>query len=304
MSAASRLPDTIGVGPPRTATTWLDAVLRGHVGLPGGIKETDFFSFNYHLGIEWYRSHFRDCDPGLPVVEFSPVYFEWPEVPERIATHIPQCQILVTLRDPVDRIYSHYQLLRREGWVGAISFEQTLADHERWADRAGNLLSNSRYAHHLGRWLKVFGQQRTLVMLHDDLEARPQDYLDRVCAFIGIRSIDLAQSRYANERVNRMTLAPRSPRLAKRARQLRTALERRRMPAVRTLLKPLFDYCAGGGEPYAPMLPATEAALRERLRPEIEALEKLIDRDLSAWKTVHAQRVTGQPRGQSPDATD
>jgi len=286
MSAASRLPDTIGVGPPRTATTWLDAVLRGHVGLPSGIKETDFFSFNYHLGIEWYRSHFRDCDPGLPVVEFSPVYFEWPEVPERIAAQIPQGQILVTLRDPVDRIYSHYQLLRREGWVGEISFEQTLANHERWADRAGNLLSNNRYAHHLNRWLTVFGQQRTLVMIHDDLEAQPQDYLDRVCAFIGIAPIDLARSRYANERVNRMTLAPRSPRLAKTARQLRAALERRRMPAVRGILKPWFDYCASGGEPFAPMLPATEAALRERMRAEIEALEKLIERDLSAWKSV------------------
>jgi len=34
------------------------------------------------------------------------------------------------------------------------------------------------------------------------------------------------------------------------------------------------------------MLPATEAALRERMRAEIEALEKLIERDLSAWKSV------------------
>ena len=293
MSAASQLPDTIGVGPPRTATTWLDAVLRGFVGLPSGIKETDFFSFNYHLGLEWYRSHFRDCDPRLPVVEFSPVYFEWPQVPERIAAHIPQVQILVTLRDPVDRIYSHYQLLRREGWVGAISFEQTLADHERWADRAGNLLSNSRYAYHLGRWLNVFDRQRILVMLHDDLEARPQAYLNQVCSFIGIPPIDLAQSQYGNERVNRMTLAPRSPRLALRARQLRVALERRRMPAARSLLKPLFDYCAGGGPPFTPMLPATEVALRERLRPEIESLERLIDRDLSTWKTVRTRRAAG-----------
>jgi hypothetical protein len=293
MSAASQLPDTIGVGPPRTATTWLDAVLRGHVGLPSGIKETDFFSFNYHLGIEWYRSHFRDCDPALPVVEFSPVYFEWPEVPERLAAHIPRCQILVTLRDPVDRIYSHYQLLRREGWVGAKSFEQTLANHERWAERAGNLFSNSRYAHHLGRWFQVFGRERTLVMIHDDLEAHPQDYLDRVCAFIGVPRIDLAGSRFAHERINRMTRAPRSPRLAKTARQLRVALEHRRMDRMRARLRPLFDYCAGGGAPFAPMLPATEVALRERLRPEIEALETLIDRDLSSWKSVRGAERAG-----------
>ena len=288
MSAASRLPDTIGVGPPRTATTWLDAVLRGHVGLPSGIKETDYFSFHYHLGIEWYRSHFRDCDPTLPVVEFSPVYFEWPEVPERIAAHVPRCQILVTLRDPVDRIYSHYQLLRREGWVGAKTFEQTLANHQSWAERAGNLLSNSRYAHHLNRWFQIFGRERTLVMIHDDLEADPQAYLDRVCAFIGVRRIDLAGSRFARERINRMTRAPRSPRLALMARRLRVVLERRRLDRTRARLMPLFDYCGTGGAVFAPMLPATELALRERLRPEIEALEALIGRDLSRWKSVRA----------------
>ncbi|HEX3408916.1 MAG TPA: sulfotransferase [Candidatus Binataceae bacterium] len=293
MSAARQLPDTIGVGPPRTATTWLDAVLRGHVGLPRGIKETDFFSFNYDLGIEWYRSHFRDCVPALPVVEFSPVYFEWPDVPERIATHIPQCQILVTLRDPVARMYSHYQLLRREGWTGAASFEQTLANHEGWADRAGNLLSNSRYAHHLSRWFERFGRERTLVMIHDDLEASPQEYLDRVCAFIGVQRIELAGSRFAHERLNRMMRAPRSPRLAKIARRLRVMLERHQMDRARAILTPVFDYCGGGGELFAPMLPATEAALRERLRPEIEALETLINRDLSSWKTPRMQRVAG-----------
>ena len=88
--APQRLPEFIGVGPLRTSAIWLDTVLRGRVGLPSGIKATDFFSFNYHLGIEWYRSHFRDCDPSLPAIEFSPAYFDWPEVPERIATHIPR----------------------------------------------------------------------------------------------------------------------------------------------------------------------------------------------------------------------
>ncbi|MBF6559160.1 MAG: sulfotransferase [Candidatus Binataceae bacterium] len=289
MSAATRLPGTIGVGPPRTATTWLDAVLRGHVGLPSGIKETDFFSLNYGLGIEWYRAHFRDCDPALPVLEFGPVYFEWPRAPERIVEHIPHCQILVTLRDPVDRIYSHYQLLRREGWLGAISFEAALADHERWAERAGNLLSNSRYAYHLGRWLEVFGAARTLVMIYDDLEAHPQEYLDRVCGFIGIAPVNLANSRFAHARVNRMTRAPRSPRLARGARKLRVALEQRGMPRMREFLKPVFTFCAEGGEPFAPMHPATEAALRERLRPEIEALEGLIGRDLTAWTRPRAR---------------
>ncbi len=63
--APLRLPDFIAVGPPRTATTWLDQVMRGHVGLPAGVKETQFFIFRYSQGIEWYAAHFRDCPANL-----------------------------------------------------------------------------------------------------------------------------------------------------------------------------------------------------------------------------------------------
>jgi hypothetical protein len=50
-----RLPDFIGVGPPRTAPSWLDAVLRRHVGLPRNIKEVDFFSRTMGTEFAWYK---------------------------------------------------------------------------------------------------------------------------------------------------------------------------------------------------------------------------------------------------------
>ena len=82
--ATGRLPDFLGVGPPRTATSWLDAVLRGHVGLPHDIKEVDFFVGNYSRGIDWYKSYFRDCDPNLPAGEICPSYFGSAEAREQI----------------------------------------------------------------------------------------------------------------------------------------------------------------------------------------------------------------------------
>src|SRR6266853_4563132 len=86
-----RLPDFIGVGPPRTATTWLHEVLSGHVGLPQDVKETDFFVHKYDNGLEWYAAHFRTCPPGRPIGEFSTNYFIGTQTRERIATHIPVC---------------------------------------------------------------------------------------------------------------------------------------------------------------------------------------------------------------------
>src|SRR6202167_2725285 len=106
-----RLPDFIGVGPGRTGTTSLHEVLKGRVNLPAGIKETDFFTTNYHKGIEWYAHHFRDADRTRPVGEVNP-YFGFPEAAERIATHIPRCRIICSFRNPVERIYSAYKLWR------------------------------------------------------------------------------------------------------------------------------------------------------------------------------------------------
>ena len=111
-----RLPDFLGVGPPRAATSWLDAVLRGHVGLPREIKEVDFFIENYARGIDWYKSYFRDCDPGLPAGEICPSYYS-PIGRERIALHIPNCRIICTFRDPVEWRYSFYKLSLRNAWT-------------------------------------------------------------------------------------------------------------------------------------------------------------------------------------------
>ena len=110
---APRLPDFIAVGPPRTATTWLHEVLQGHVCLPADRKETDFFTRFYDRGLDWYADYFRHCEGGIPVGELSPMYFASPPARERIARHLPECKIIVSLRDPVERAYSNYRMLRR-----------------------------------------------------------------------------------------------------------------------------------------------------------------------------------------------
>ena len=107
----ARLPEIIGVGPPRTGTTWLHNVLDGHVDLPHGVKETLYFTTFYHKGFDWYAHHFRDADRTRPVGEINP-YFGFPEAAERIAIHIPRCKIICSFRNPVERIYSAYKLWR------------------------------------------------------------------------------------------------------------------------------------------------------------------------------------------------
>jgi Sulfotransferase family len=275
-SPAGRLPDFLGVGPPRAATSWLDAVLRGHVGLPREIKEVDFFIENYARGIEWYMSYFRGCDPNLPAGEFCPSYYS-PIGRERIALHIPHCRIICTFRDPVEWRYSFYKLALRNAW--------TSDDFETWVAK------NPVNAHSgLKAWFETFGRERVLVLIHDDLEADAQSYLDRVCDFISIARIAIAKSPIGARRVNTFSAPPRNQRLARRARKLRDWLKAGEAYSAINLLGRIgvWRYCFEGGEDFAPLSHAVESRLRDRFRPEVEALEDLIGRDLSPWKNPDA----------------
>src|SRR5207248_4389589 len=109
------LPQFILVGPKRTATTWLHRVLAEQLCFPAGIKETMFFDLHYARGLRWYESHFSHCDSHCIAAESAPSYFHSQPAIERISRHIPECRIICTLRDPVERLYSLYRLMREHG---------------------------------------------------------------------------------------------------------------------------------------------------------------------------------------------
>jgi hypothetical protein len=270
---AGRLPDFIGVGQPRSGTSWLDSVLRGHAGLPRAVKEVDFFVKNYARGIEWYMSYFADCDPGLPAGEICPSYLGSDQARARIAEHIPNCRIICTFRDPVQLLYSFWKLARRSAWTDS-DFESYVP--QQWAAGGGGLRG----------WRDTFGRDHVLVQLYDDLEADPQSFIDRVCEFVGIDRIVIAGSHSATERVNSFSQLPRSHYLARKGRKLRDWLQRREHFSAMSLLgrARVWQFLFDGGAEFPPLDPAVEDRVRRRMLPQIEALEQEIGRDLSAWK--------------------
>lgn len=279
MTDSPRLPDFIAVGPQRTGTTWLHEVMRPHLALPRGIKETDFFLKNYSMGMQWYLDFFRGYPPELPCGEVDPNYFGEEAACARIRKDIPEAKIIVTLRDPVARAYSSYRVMRRDAWT-RVSFEETVASNH-------IIRESSRYAHHLANWQRSFGKDRVLVSFYDDLEDSPQDFLDQVCDFIGAARIKVEGSSIASERVNTVTHAPRSRKLAQNARNARDWMRLHRWHRTVDLLERagVWRFSFGGGEQFGALEADVDARLREQFRPEVEALERLTGRDLSKWKT-------------------
>ena len=250
----------------------------GHVDLPRDIKETKFFERYHSRGIEWYAGLFRHCRGDKPIAEICP-YLAGPRAPEWIAEIIPDCKFIVTLRDPVDRMYSHYKMMRGYAFT-RLPVEEAL-------QRDRYLAQGSLYAANLERWFAVFPRERFLITLYDDLRKRPQAYLDSVCDLQGIaRDLDrgafrpqgsyqFLRSRPAQFQ-DRAERAP-SPHRDARAGWNRTANFLARMG--------VWAWSAGGGEKFPPLSPAQDANFRELYRPEVEALERMLGFDLSAWKT-------------------
>jgi hypothetical protein len=282
-----RLPEFIAVGPPRTATTWLHEVLKGHVCLPADRKETDFFVRFYDRGLEWYADYFRHCDAAMPVGELSPMYFASAQARRRIIQDLPECKIICSFRDPVERAYSNYRLLRRQAF--------TKADFEHAATTRGDLLESSRYGSHLAEWFEDFGRERVLVLIYDDLETNPQAFLDSVADFIGIARFPISASRVGAERVHTVNTQPANPRLARMARDFVAWFSNRRYhrAADRVRRTRLIKYMLEGGDPFPALDGETASRMYEHYRPEVEKLERLIGRELPGWKTSREQSRSG-----------
>jgi hypothetical protein len=284
-AAGRKLPNFVAVGPPRTATTWLNRVLQGHVSLPEGIKETKFFTSNFSCGMAWYGKHFRNSIAGLPIGEICPPYFASALARERIAQNLPGCAIICTLRDPVARLYSDYHQHQRLGWLGGVRLEEMFTQNRR-SRRLARVVEPSRYAKHLKSWFDKFGRENVMTIIYDDLIADPQRYLDQFCRFVGIAPIDLSRSSMGDVRVNASASwrNPRSAWLAWSGHTAKLFVQRHRFYSLSKRLQPLWNFCSGGGEEFEPIDPDLEAKIRKYFRPDVETLEEMLHRDLSAWK--------------------
>jgi hypothetical protein len=130
------LPDFIIIGGQRCGTTSLFNYLTQHPDVfPSCPKEVHYFSIHYHKGVNWYRSHFplvmqksyveRGHDRRFVAGEATPYYIAHPHAPQRIAETVPEAKLIVLLRNPVDRAYSHYHYEVKNG-LETLSFAEAI----------------------------------------------------------------------------------------------------------------------------------------------------------------------------------
>jgi hypothetical protein len=181
------LPNFLIIGAAKAGTTSLYHYLRAHphVFMPP-VKELDFFvaEGNWGRGIEWYRKQFEGASPqAIAIGEASTRYTIYPSlrgVPQRIATHLPDARFVYIVRDPIERIRSHYQHRVAAGTERS-PLQQAVFENPRY-------LNCSRYATQLEQYLQFFPRKRLMLITSEQLRHSRRSTICRVYEFLGVES--------------------------------------------------------------------------------------------------------------------
>jgi len=185
-----RIPNFLGIGGQKCASTWIYDILRDHPQVfVSDRKEIDFFSYKYDRGFQWYCNHFCTSHLADIVGEISPSYFHEFLVPERVKKHLPDPKIIVSLRDPVERAISNHQHEVRVGHFISkdLSFEAGLANNPMYVEQG-------LYAKHLARWFRFFSADKILVVFLEEIKEDRVDVARRVYKFLNVDSDFLSEA--------------------------------------------------------------------------------------------------------------
>ena len=185
------LPAFIIIGTQRGGTTSLFNYLCQHPSIAAPRhREIHYFDRNFGRGIGWYQKHFRRVINGDAITgESSPYYMFHPLVPGRMAAALPSVKLIVLLRNPIDRAYSHYQHVRKKN-KETLAFEEALdAEEKRLAGEDAKLWRDPDYysEHHhrhayqargiyadqLPAWLEHFPRTQMHIVKSEEMYAEP-----------------------------------------------------------------------------------------------------------------------------------
>ena len=192
---AEGLPDFLVLGTQKGGTTTLQLLLNQHPGLflaPG--KEVHYFSKHWEQSPAWYASHFKDARPGQRRGDITPFYLFHPQAPQRIHSLLPNAQMIVLLRDPVERALSQYFHSVRLGLEPLPMREGLAAEPERLQREESlhlqehSYVSRSRYLEQLDRYRELFPDQQLLVLKSEAFFADPATTWKRIESFLGLPS--------------------------------------------------------------------------------------------------------------------
>ena len=190
------------VGAPKAGTTSLYHYLDAHPDIEmSSKKEPDFFSDAdlqkqrmYYSevrinNLSKYNALFKQEDVQLRG-EASVSYLYYPDVPSKIKEYNSEAKIIIMLRNPIDRAFSHYLMDYRLGLV-TDSFETIInnkSKHKNAHLHYQQYLSVSEYSSQIERYLDVFGKNKVHIIDYENFKNNTAEIIKEVFSFLGLNS--------------------------------------------------------------------------------------------------------------------
>lgn len=204
---SNNLPNFVVIGAPKSGTTSLYHYFRQHpdIYLPK-VKELHYFSFP-ELGMasmgpgdsvvrdglcqtwEQYTNQYLEVGNQSAIGDISPSYLYYSNSAKKIKDNLGVVKIIAIIRNPVDKAFSQYMHMIREG-LETLTFPDALAAEasrreQNWGD-IWRYAESSLYAERLQEFIEVFGKENVKVVLFEDFTKDTPTVLTELLNHIGV----------------------------------------------------------------------------------------------------------------------
>jgi len=196
--SGSYLCNVVVPGAAKSGTSSLHELLDAHPKIcMSTSKEPHFFSKDdaYRRGPGFHNALFNSQGGEVYFGESSTGYLIWPEAIERIRRDLVAPKIIMILRDPIERAFSHYRWRVRLGYerrsfLDAMKEDGDGFDPQR-PDGFGYMsyLQFSRYSKYCPLWVEAFGEENCLFLNTASLQADAHGTLARIHDFLGLENV-------------------------------------------------------------------------------------------------------------------
>ncbi|MFY9260095.1 MAG: sulfotransferase domain-containing protein [Gallionella sp.] len=199
-AVSGRKVDFVIAGVQKAGTSALDAYLRAHPEIcMAKQKEVHFFDRtrffwlipNYFA----YHAHFSAENTHQLFGEATPIYAYWDVSIQRIWKYNPQMKIIVVLRNPIERAYSHWNMERQRGYETLPFLEAIEKEEQRCKGvlpsqhRVYSYLDRGWYSVQIRRIWRFFPREQIMFIKYETLLSSPNEVLEGVWRFLGVSPI-------------------------------------------------------------------------------------------------------------------
>ncbi|MBN2682085.1 MAG: sulfotransferase [Bacteroidales bacterium] len=150
---------------------------------------------------EYYNLLFEDAKEEKIIGECSTSYLFSNEAAGNIFEYNPKAKILITIRNPIERAYSHYLMALRYGYT-SLNFNEAINKDINAIKKGWGIselfIELGQYSQQISRYYEVFGKENVLVLLFEELKNNLEGSLGKTFEFLNVKGYTVKNSEVQN----------------------------------------------------------------------------------------------------------